>query len=123
MKKKHDFTDKELLVRIEGWARDGWEDKQIAEQLGYSAQWFCELKTNCIELAESLKRGRAPLDIVVETSLYKRAVGMKRLVQQPFFSRQKIYFTKHDKSGERVRIYFRMLYIFNKFLRWHYSGL
>ena len=76
-KPKHNYTDPQLLLRIEGWARDGWEDKQIAEQLGLNEQYFCEIKLKFPELAESLNRGRQPLDIIVENSIYKRAIGMK----------------------------------------------
>lgn len=75
-KLKHDFeNDKELLVFVEGWARDGLDDKQIAEKLDYNETWFCTLKKKFPKLTKALKSGRAPLDFVVETSLYKRASG------------------------------------------------
>lgn len=76
-KPKFDFTDKHNLLKIEGWARDGWEDKQIAEALRYNETYFSELKGLKSELSEALKRGRQPLDILVENSLYKRATGLK----------------------------------------------
>lgn len=98
MKEKFDFKNKDNIVRIEGWARDGWEDRQIAKQLGYNETYFCELKLKHPELADALKRGRAPLDIIVETSLYKRAVGMKRLVQTPI----KVKDIKYSESGRKI---------------------
>lgn len=76
-KAKFDFYDKQNLLKIEGWARDGWEDKQIAENLRYNETYFSELKSKIPELSEALKRGRQPLDIIVENSLYKRATGLK----------------------------------------------
>lgn len=75
-KLKRDFeNDAELLVFVEGWARDGLEDKQIAEKLGYNESHFSTLKGKNPKLSNALKKGRAPLDFVVETSLYKRASG------------------------------------------------
>lgn len=76
-KAKFDFQDKHNLLKIEGWARDGWEDKQIAKNLKYNETYFSELKSKITGLSEALKRGRQPLDIIVENSLYKRATGLK----------------------------------------------
>ena len=66
-----------FLLEIEGLARDGWDDKQIAERYHITPQYFCQLKDKYVELFESLKRGRAPLTVNVENSLYKRAVGLE----------------------------------------------
>ena len=43
-KPKFDFKDEENLIRIESWARDGLNDKQIAENIGYNETYFSELK-------------------------------------------------------------------------------
>jgi len=76
-KPKYEYTDKHFLLKLEGWARDGWEDRQMAESLRLNETYFCELKTKFPEISEALKRGRQPLDIIVENSLYKRATGLK----------------------------------------------
>lgn len=76
-KPQHNYTDKEFLLKMEGYARDGWNEEQIARSIGLNVTYFSELKTKYTELAEAIKRGRRPLDIIVENSLYKRAVGLK----------------------------------------------
>lgn len=43
-KPKFDFKDPHNLIRIEGWARDGLDDKQIAANIGYNETYFSELK-------------------------------------------------------------------------------
>lgn len=96
-KAKFDFTDKHNLLRIEEWARDGATDKQIAENIGYAETYFCGLKSKIPELSEALTRGRAPLDCIVETSLYKRATAMTMKEQQAF-KVKKVYY---DDEGRR----------------------
>lgn len=72
---KFDFKDKDNLIQIEEWARDGATDKAIAESIGYNYTYFNELKKKYPELSEALKRGRRPLNAIVEISLFKRATG------------------------------------------------
>lgn len=76
-KPKHDYRDPMFLLQVEGWARDGYDDYQIAELLDLNATHFCELKGKYTEISEALKKGRRPLEVLVENSLFKRATGMK----------------------------------------------
>lgn len=96
-KQKFDFKDKENLLRIQGWARDGLDDKQIAELTGYFPSYFSKLKYEIPELSDALKKGRAPLDIIVESTMYRRAIGMKIKVQQAFKVKEVYY----DIEGRR----------------------
>ena len=63
------------LLCVEGWARDGLIDKQIAKNIGVSLSTLCEWKKKYPELSESLKRGKQPIDVEVENALLKRALG------------------------------------------------
>lgn len=94
---KFDFNDKENLLRIEGWARDGLDDKNIAKNIGYNDTYFCELKKKHSELSKALKKGRAPLDIIVESTMYRKAVGMKIKRQQAIKLKRTIY-----EDGKRI---------------------
>jgi len=96
-KVKFDLTDKQNLLRIEGWARDGLDDKQIAKNIGYNATYFSEKKSEIPELSEAIKKGRAPLDIIVESTLYRRAIGTTITVQQAFKCKR-VWF---DESGNK----------------------
>lgn len=74
-KPKHDFTDQDNLLIVEGLARDGLDNKNIAAYFGYDENYFSTLTNSISELSKALKRGRKPLEIVVENSLYRRATG------------------------------------------------
>ncbi|HCN84025.1 MAG TPA: transposase [Sphingobacteriaceae bacterium] len=74
---KFDFDDKDNLNMIEEMARDGLDDMQIAEKIGYNKTYFSELKNLRPKLTEALKKGRKPLNFYVESSLFKRAIGLK----------------------------------------------
>ncbi len=76
-KPKHDYADPMFLLQIEGWARDGYDDCQIAEMLDLNPTYFCTKKLEFPELPKALKKGRQPLEVLVENSLFKRATGLK----------------------------------------------
>ncbi len=76
-KPKHDYDDPMFILQVEGWARDGYDDKQIAEMLDLDPTYFCKLKIQYPQLPQALKKGRQPLEVLVENSLFKRATGMK----------------------------------------------
>lgn len=64
------LTEDGLLV-LEGWARDGITDKDIAEkQIGISERAFCMWKNKYPSIVSALKKGRAPVMEKVEKSLY-----------------------------------------------------
>ena len=60
---------------IEGWARDGLTDEQIAKNIGISKQTFYDWKKKYADFSDSLKNGKEVIDIQVENSLLKRALG------------------------------------------------
>ena len=74
-KKKVDFKDVENLLIVEGLARDGLDNKDIAKYFGYCDTYFSELISSISELSEALKKGRRPLETMVENSLFRRAFG------------------------------------------------
>lgn len=76
-KPKVDFTKKEVLILIEEMARDGLEDQQIAAKFNYSKEHWCVLKRKYTTLVSALEKGRKPLNYFVESSLFKRATGLK----------------------------------------------
>jgi glutaredoxin len=66
---------KEKLIQVEAWCRDGLIDEQIAHNLGISIDTFYKYKKEHTEFSESLKKGKEVIDIQVENSLLKRAMG------------------------------------------------
>lgn len=65
---------KDKLVLVEGWARDGLTDIQIAEKLGISQDTFYKYKKKYPEFSESLKKGKEIVDYEVENALLQSAL-------------------------------------------------
>lgn len=63
------------LTTVEGWARDGLTDAQIASNIGIHISTLCDWKNQFPEFSEAIKKGKAPVDIQVENALLKRALG------------------------------------------------
>lgn len=69
------WLSEEGLILIEGWARDGLTDKQIAQNMGVSRSTLNEWKKKYPDILDTLKRGKAVIDYEVENALLKRALG------------------------------------------------
>lgn len=65
----------EKLVLLEGWARNGLTDEQIAHNIGIRTSTLYEWKKKYVEFAEALKKSKEVADLEVENALYKRATG------------------------------------------------
>lgn len=65
----------EGLLKIEGWARDGLTDEQIAHNMGINIATLYRWKEKYCDICESLKRGKDVVDRQVENALLKRALG------------------------------------------------
>lgn len=70
------LTD-EGLIKIEGWAKDGLTDKQIAHNVGVAERTFTEWKRRFDALTAVLKRGKEVVDRQVENALLKNALGFE----------------------------------------------
>lgn len=60
---------------VEGYAREGLNDKQICKNIGIGKSAYYECLNKYSEFSDALKRGRKPVDIEVENALLKRALG------------------------------------------------
>lgn len=98
-----EWLEPEGLLKIEGWARDGLIDKQIAKNIGISEQTLCVWKKNYPSLSESLKRGKEVVDRQVENSLFERALGGTREVRKTFKVKEK-YYDDHGKLCEKEKL-------------------
>jgi transposase-like protein len=75
--KYEEWLQPEKLLLIEGWARDGLTDEQIAHNMGIGTSTLYKWKNEHIEIVESLKKGKEVVDRQVENALLKRALGYK----------------------------------------------
>lgn len=67
----------EGLIKIEGWARDGCTDEEIAKAIGIHRDTLYVWKKKYPVIADTLKRGKDVVDRKVENSLLKRALGYR----------------------------------------------
>lgn len=72
---KWDTNVKDKLILVEGWARNGLTEQQIAKNLGVAYSTFRDYKSKYPALSAVLKKGREVIDFEVEGALIKRALG------------------------------------------------
>ncbi len=65
----------ESLTLIEGWARDGLTDEQIAGKMGIHPATLYEWEKKYPEISETLKRGQDVVDYSVENALLESAIN------------------------------------------------
>lgn len=70
-----DWITKEGLIILEGWARDGLTDKQIAHNIGIARSTLYGWKKDYPVIDKALRKGKEVVDREVESSLYRRAIG------------------------------------------------
>ena len=68
------WLEPEGLLLLEGWARDGLTDEQIANNCGITAKTLYEWKNAHGEICEALKKGKEVVDYEVENALLKKAL-------------------------------------------------
>lgn len=66
---------KDKLILIQGMAREGLTQQQIANNLGISIDTLIENKKKYSEFNDALKKGKEVIDFEVENALLKRALG------------------------------------------------
>ena len=70
-----DWETSEQLAILEGWARDGLTDEDIAGKVGITRTTIYSWKHKSPAIADALKNGKEVSDYRVEKSLYQRATG------------------------------------------------
>lgn len=91
--KYQQWLEPEGLTLLEGWARDGLTDEQIAGNIGINTSTLYDWKNKFPKISEALKKGKEVVDIQVENALLKRALG---------YDFQETRVEKSDKDGTKV---------------------
>ena len=73
--KYHEWLTKEGLTLIEGWAKDGLIDEQIAANIGITTTTLYDWKKKYADFSDALKKGKETSDYEVENALFKSATG------------------------------------------------
>ena len=69
------WLEPENLILLEGWARDGLTDEDIANKMGITRSTFYAWKDKYSVISDALKNGKEVADFAVENALYKSALG------------------------------------------------
>ena len=77
MAKLNEWLEQDNLIRLEGWARDGLTNEQIAHNIGINAKTLWEWRNKESKISNVLKKGREVVDYEVENALLKKALGYK----------------------------------------------
>lgn len=68
------WLEKENLILLEGWARDGLTDEQIAERMGIQRPTLYDWKNKYADISDALKKGKEVIDYQVENALLQKAL-------------------------------------------------
>lgn len=93
MAKINQWLEPDGLTLLEGWARDGLTDEQIASNMGINVATLYRWKKKECKICEALKKGKEVVDIQVENALLKRALGYD-------YQEQKVEVS--EKDGRKV---------------------
>ncbi len=68
------WLEPENLILLDGWARDGLTDDQIAKNMGISRDTLHEWKKKYSDISDTLKKGKEVVDYEVENALLQSAL-------------------------------------------------
>lgn len=94
--KYHEWLTEEGLLKIEGWARDGQINEQIAHNIGITSETLRVWSNKYSAISVALKRGKEVIDRQVENALLKRALGYE-------YEEVKMVVEKDEKGNEKKR--------------------
>ncbi|WP_219987242.1 transposase [Gracilibacillus dipsosauri] len=103
--KYKEWLTEEGLLRLEGWARDGLTDEQIAKNIGITTSTFYEWKKKYAEFSDVLKKGKEVVDIQVENALLKRALGFHYEEELVAATGEVVQVTRYEKPDVTAAIF------------------
>lgn len=92
------WLEPENLLKLEGWARDGLTEKQIASNMGIARSTLIEWKNKFSDISDTLKKEKEIVDRKVENALLERAIGGVHEVRKTF----KVKHVYYDDHGRRM---------------------
>lgn len=96
--KYQEWLEPDGLLKLEGWARDGLTDEQIAKNMGIALSTLKLWKNAHSAIMTALKRGKEVIDIEVENALLNKAMGFKVTVKKSY----KVKDVEYD-NGRKVK--------------------
>lgn len=105
MAKYEQWLTEEGLITLEGWARDGLTNEQIAKNIGINPDTLYTWMKKYSEIAESLKKGKEVVDRQVENALLKSALGYHYREQTVTNKGDVVEVEKYEKPNTTAQIF------------------
>ena len=105
MAKYTEWLTEEGLIQIEGWARDGLIDEQIASNIGVSYSTFRDWKKKFPALSAVLKQSKDVVDRQVENALFKSAIGFEYEEETVTNAGDVVLVKKYSKPNTTAQIF------------------
>ena len=100
--KYEQWLEPEGLLRLEGWARDGLTDEQIAHNIGIHRDTLIQWKKKFADISDALKKGKEVVDREVENALFKKACGYTVELRKPMKIKRVVY---NEETGRKLEEY------------------
>ena len=91
------------LIRIEGWARDGLNDEQLADKIGIGVRTLYEWKEKYPQISQAIRAGKDVPDRKVENALYESCFDRKITVRKAFKVKE-VYYDSNGKRCEKEHL-------------------
>ena len=106
--KAEKWLEPDGLLRIEGWARDGLTEEQIAKNMGVSRSTLSDYKVKYPDILRAIKNSKEVADREVENALFNKANGYTVKLKKPMKVRHVEY---DEQTGRKIAEYERIEYI------------
>lgn len=100
-----EWKTSENLLLIEGWARDGLTNEQIAQNIGITPRTLYNWSKKHILIFQSLKRGKDVVDRQVENALFNKAIGYEYTEEHVTPDGRIVTLTKYMKPDTTAQIF------------------
>lgn len=95
------WLESDGLLLLEGWARDGLTDEQLAEKMGCGVRTLYDWKERFPQISQALKKGKEVVDYQVENALLVAALD-GNTTAQIFWLKNRRPDKWRDKPPEQV---------------------
>jgi hypothetical protein len=96
-----EWEEPEKLILVEGWAREGLSEKQIAHNMGCAYSTLKEWKKISSAISAALKKGKEVSDFLVENALFASAIS-GNVVAQIFWLKNRKPELWKDKIEQKI---------------------
>ena len=82
------WLEKDSLLLLKSWARDGLTNDEIARKMEINPATFYRWKNSYCEICEAIKKGREPVNVILEDTAFERATKWKTVKE---VTRERLY--------------------------------